>query len=348
MPRHHPPPARPLGPDAEGQWVRRWTSPEWTRAVDAWVSRRLAEQGRRFIDEPVTYRARFWSVVRCYPSIEGLVWFKETNPGHRFEAGLTAALARLTPDVVAPIAVDRSRGWLLTNDHGATLDRSDVALQPTRCTVVRELARLQCSLLGRLQVTEHPGLVVLPPSAAGDQVRAVAREWAALPSGHPLHTEPDTLKRAEQAADVLDRCTAALSDTVPIDLEINDVYAANICADRGAGTLQLRFFDFGNALWGHPFVTLHGFLDSVEEWNETPLSPSDREALRDSYLTVWREHLHADPRLLHRDLTATRVLVHVHRLVSWLRLVPHADPIEIRTRAEIPRQQMASIATLAD
>jgi hypothetical protein len=74
------------------------------------VSRRLAEQGRRIIGEPVTYRARFWSVVRCYPSAEGLVWFKETNPGHRFEAALTAALARVAPDdVVVPTAVDRGR-----------------------------------------------------------------------------------------------------------------------------------------------------------------------------------------------------------------------------------------------
>jgi hypothetical protein len=56
--------------------------------VDAWVGDQLAEHGRRITGEPVTYRARFWSVVRCYPSAEGLVWFKENNPGHRFEAGL--------------------------------------------------------------------------------------------------------------------------------------------------------------------------------------------------------------------------------------------------------------------
>jgi hypothetical protein len=82
------PTPRPLGPDADGQWVRRWTSPEWTRDADAWVDCRLADVGRRISGTPVTYRARFWSVVRCYPSAEGLVWLKENNPGHRFEAGL--------------------------------------------------------------------------------------------------------------------------------------------------------------------------------------------------------------------------------------------------------------------
>lgn len=346
---HQPPVPRPLGPDAEGQWVRRWTSPEWTQIADAWVGCRLAEYGRRISGEPVTYRARFWSVVRCYPSDEGLVWFKENNPGHRFEAGLAAALARLAPDdVVVPIAVDRERGWLLTDDQGTTLSHPDVGNQSTRCTVVRALARLQCALLGHLEVAEHPGLVELAPSAAGGRVRAVARGWAALQPGHPLRPEPDVLERAELAADVLDRRTASLSDAVPLDLELNDVYAANVFADRSTGALRLRFFDFGNAIWGHPFASLHGFLDSVVEWTGAPLSCADRDALFDVYLTVWRDHLDADPQLLRDDLAATEALVGVHRLVSWLRLVPHADPIETRTRAEIPRQWLASVAALAD
>ncbi|WP_152364614.1 hypothetical protein [Microlunatus speluncae] len=127
MPDHHsttpqrPPEARPLGPDAEGQWVRRWRSAEWDRAVDAWVGERLAARGRRITGGPVTFRARFWSVTRCYPSAEGLVWFKENNPGHRFEPGLVAAMARLAPDdVINPLAVDRDRGRLLADDQGTT------------------------------------------------------------------------------------------------------------------------------------------------------------------------------------------------------------------------------------
>lgn len=345
---HHPPAARPLGPDADGQWVCRWTSPEWTQSVDAWVGDRLAEQGRRIGGEPVTYRARFWSVTRCYPSADGLVWFKANNPGHRFEAGLVAAMGRLAPDdVIVPIAVDRERGWMLADDQGTTLTHADVADQPTRCTVVRALARLQCALLGHLEAAEYPGLVALAPSAAGDRVRAVAREWAALPSEHPLRRDPDVLERGERAADALDRRTASLSDTVPLDLELNDVYAANIFADRSTGTLRPRFFDFGNAIWGHPFVSLHGFLDSVEEWTEAPLSRADRDALYEVYLTVWRDHLDADPQLLRDDLDAAEALVGVHRLVSWIRLLPYADPIEIMTRGEIPRKYLASVTALA-
>jgi hypothetical protein len=295
----------------------------------------------------VTYRARFWSVVRCYPSVEGLVWFKENNPGHRFEAGLVAALARLAPeDVIVPIAVDRERSWLLTDDQGTTLTHLDVGDQATRCIVVRALARLQCAFLGRLDVTEHPGIIELGPSTAGDRVLAVAQEWVSL-SGHPLQPEPDMLKRVAVAAEVLDRRAASLSEIVPLDLELNDVYPANIFADRSNGALRPRFFDFGNAIWGHPFVSLHGFLDSVAEWTRASLSRADRDELLDVYLMVWRDHLGADPQVLRSDLAATEALVGVHRLVSWLRLVPYADPIEIQTRAEIPRHYLATVAALA-
>ena len=303
------PPARPLGPDALGQWVQRWTSPDWTRTVDTWVSCRLARLGRRTCGESVTYRARFWSVVRCYPTVEGLVWFKENNPGHRFEAGLVATLAQFAPDdVIVPIAVDRERSWLLTDDHGSTLTHPDVEDQATRRTVVQALASLQCKLLGRV---EHPGLIELAPTAAGDRVRAVVKEWASLPPGHPLRLDPDQLARAARAADVLDRRTASVSDAVPVDLEMNDVYPANIFADRSTGVLRPRFFDFGNALWAHPFVSLHGFLDSVEEWNCAPLSRPHKAALFDDYLAVWRDHLDADPQTLRQDLAATEPLVAV-------------------------------------
>ncbi|MFB6723474.1 hypothetical protein ACFCV3_25065 [Kribbella sp. NPDC056345] len=314
------PAARPLGPDADGQWVRRWLSPEWNRMVDAWVAEQL---GARIIGAPVTYRARLWSVTRCYPTTDGPVWFKENNPGHRFEAELVAALAKLAPDaVIRPLAVDRERGWLLAPDHGPTLTRADIADQATRCRVVRALARLQRAVHGRLEVL--PGMVTMTPGEAGDRVRAIARDWARLPHAHPLWIGAGELRRAEAAADVLDRRLAHLSD---VDLELNDVYAANIFA---AGP---RFFDFGNAIWGHPFVSLHSFLASVVEWTGAPLREADREELYDVYLAHWGD--------LRADLVATEALERVHRLVSWVRLIPHADPVEIRARAEIPLKYLA-------
>jgi hypothetical protein len=109
----------------------------------------------------------------------------------------------------------------------------------------------------------------------------------------------------------------------------------------------LRFFDFGNAVWAHPFVTLHGFLDAIEEWNEKPLPADGRHVLYNEYLAVWSQHLQCDPQLLRGDLEATRVFVYPHRLLSWLRLLPHADAVELQTRAQIPRKWMTSVVQRA-
>ncbi|MET7278539.1 hypothetical protein ABZS29_09935 [Kribbella sp. NPDC005582] len=315
--------ARPLGPDADGQWVRRWLSPEWNRLVDAWVAERI---DGRIIGEPLTYRARLWSVTRCYRTSGGVVWFKENNPGHRFEAGLVDELARLAPDqVIVPLAVDRERGWLLAADHGPTLWHRDVADQATRRKVVEALAQLQCAV--RKELEPPPGMVRLAPCEAGDRLREIARAWAALPSGHPLKLGAGELHRAEAAADALDERLASLSDSVPLGLELNDVYAANVFA---AGP---RFFDFGNAIWGHPFVSLHSFLASVVEWTGAPLPTKDREELYAIYLART-----GGPRA---ELVATEALERVHRLVSWVRLIPHADLVELRARAEIPLKYLA-------
>lgn len=74
---------------------------------------------------------------------------------------------------------------------------------------------------------------------------------------------------------------------------------------------------------------------------------ADRAALYEVYLAVWRHHLDADPWVLRTDLAATEALLGVHRLVSWLRLIPHADRIEITARAGIPRRWLADVAALA-
>ncbi|MFK4083280.1 hypothetical protein ACI2LF_04165 [Kribbella sp. NPDC020789] len=170
-------------------------------------------------------------------------------------------------------------------------------------------------------------MVRLAPAEAGGRVRVIAREWAGLPLGHPLRLDAAELQRAEAAADVLDRTVGHLD--APLELELNDVYAANIFA---AGP---RFFDFGNAIWGHPFVSLHSFLTSVVEWTGVPLAPADREELYDVYLAHWGG--------AREELVATAVLERVHRLVSWVRLIPSADPVELRARAEIPLGYLAAI-----
>ena len=68
------------------------------------------------------FAARFWSVVLTVETDAGRLWFKENNPGQRFEARLAGELAELAPGaVLTPIAADVARDRMLTVDAGPVL-----------------------------------------------------------------------------------------------------------------------------------------------------------------------------------------------------------------------------------
>jgi hypothetical protein len=181
------PQPRSVLPDADGQWVRRWTGEDWFAEADGWVRDRLAASGIVVSGEPVPYKIRFWAAVWCYPTDHGLFWFKENNPGQAFEAALVGAMAQALPqDVVAPLAID--------------------------------------------------------------------------PAG------------------------------------------------------PFRFFDFGDAVWGHPFTTLGSVREDVDD------------AVVTAYLENWTDLAPLD--VLRNELEIAEPLHAVHRMVSWHRLLQHADEIE--------------------
>jgi len=166
-----------LQPDAEGQWVRRWTGDAWFAEADGWVRERLAAAGTAVSGAPVPYKIRFWAAVWCYPTDHGLFWFKENNPGQAFEAALVGAMAQALPQhVVAPLAIDPDRGWLLTADQGSTLaDQVQDADQfPLWCRLVTEYAGLQRDTVPMEDALLASGLTSLAPSRLSDAAHGVA------------------------------------------------------------------------------------------------------------------------------------------------------------------------------
>jgi hypothetical protein len=59
------------------------------------VADQLGRHGRR-VTGPVEERVRPWSLVWRVPTDAGDAWFKANSDGTRYEAGVLAALARLT------------------------------------------------------------------------------------------------------------------------------------------------------------------------------------------------------------------------------------------------------------
>src|SRR5687767_7716825 len=102
--------------------VRLWTSAAWREQAVGWIDRRLAEAGLERTGQVEQPRVRPWATVLRAPTTGGDVWMKAAGPATAFEAGVYELLAREAPDdVLAPLAVDAPRGWMLLPDGGPSL-----------------------------------------------------------------------------------------------------------------------------------------------------------------------------------------------------------------------------------
>ncbi|GAB2667008.1 hypothetical protein GCM10009743_49040 [Kribbella swartbergensis] len=304
------PAPRSLLADAEGQWVRRWTGDDWFAEADRWVRERLARAGTAVTGEPVPYKIRFWAAVWCYPTDRGLFWFKENNPGQAFEAALVGAMAEALPQhVVAPLAIDPDRGWLLTADQGLTLADQNGAEWHR---LVVEYAAFQRDTVPLEQPLLASGLTSLAPSQLTGAVHGIADWFGSLAADHPLRPDAATLSGLRRAAEAVAEVEKWLPGVVPMALDQNDLHARNVFRPDPGG--PFRFFDFGDAIWGHPFATLASVRDDVDD------------AVVTAYLAEWSDL--APIAVLRKELEIAEPLHTVHRMVSWHRLLRHADEIE--------------------
>lgn len=298
------------------EWERAWGSEGWRGEVTGWVDEALAERGIARTGPLEQARARIWSTVLAVPTDTGRCWFKVNCPGLAQEAAVVATLAEVVPEhVVAPLAVDRGRGWLLSPDHGRTLREEGPASEETWCRVVRDYADFQRATVPHGRALRAAGLPALPPEEAAGYVEAQLDALAALPLDHPRAVDPGLLARVRAVLPQVEKIGARLgAGPVPLALDHNDLHDNNTFAPI-AGERGLRFFDFGDALWAHPFGSMLIVLNVVTDPDGPAFDASAVTRLLDAYLDLWTD---LAPRAeLHELLDAALVLGRVHRYLSW-------------------------------
>lgn len=311
--------------------IARWTDPDWRTAHLAWADERLAEHGRRRSGD-VEARPRPWSTVFRLATDRGVAWSKANGPGSFHEGPLLEVLAGLSESrVLSPMTVDSERGWLLLDDGGATL-------------------RTQAAPDGRNGDTDMARWERILPLYADLQRRMEVHVEAMLGVGVPdLRPErlPETLARLLETDDVWARVDAAdrtatdvarrrLRDLIPVVAEM----AAALAASRIAATIDHgdlhgnnividddgtpRFFDWGDAVVGHPFQTLTGTLGSIGHHADLDAYGPALHRLRDAYLEAWTD---LAPRSeLVRLVPLAMDLGHVVKAAAWERAVAGLAP----------------------
>jgi hypothetical protein len=311
----------------------RVTSTAWRAVAVAWATQRLEEVGRTVTGPVEQPRVRPWSTQFVVPTDRGAVWFKADQEAFSFEAALQTAIARLVPGAVqTPLAVDPSRGWLLTDDHGPSLGDAGAPSVEAWCALVREAATIQRTLAAHRVPLLATGLPDCGPERAVawfDELRTALRE---LPRAHPGRLRPDDDLRLGDARDLLVAACATLAASgIPTTWNHGDLQPKNAYVEGPTG--QLRLFDLGDGQWAHALE----ILAVPHAWIRAQGLGDGSAAVTSAWAEVWG--VEVDDRLL----SAVRVVHAVNRSRTWWGWLDDTTPEELERFGREPREHLLRV-----
>ena len=251
----------------------------------AWVSSVVEDAGATPTAPMRVRRVSFWSALVSVETTRGLLWAKENNPGQAFEGPTTVVLTDLVGDrIVPPAAVSGAR--MATWDAGPVLADEGDPDAATLAALVGEFAELQRLVESEGRRLLATGLPDFPASAVPGYVVAQVDACRRLPAHHPFHLTADAADQSLAGVERTRRAVAVLDGVpIPSSVEHNDLYGAN-CFRSRSGPHRFRFFDFGDAVWTHPFGVL---AIPLRIGARTGLSDAAGRRLVDAYLEHWTD-----------------------------------------------------------
>lgn len=210
------------------------------------------------------------------PTADGLLYFKEAEPGLAHEVRLIDILARRRPELVTEVAVSGERGRMLMRDAGPQLS-----------------AILERDLDLRYWEEALPLYAELQIDTAVDAEKLLAagafdRRAAVLPALYEslLAMDPEGLTAAEAEQlralnpEVVRVCAALEASGVPETINNDDFTDGSIHVKDGA----YRFLDWGDSCVSPVFFTLTVTLRVIEIRHGLPPSSPESARVRDAYL----------------------------------------------------------------
>jgi Phosphotransferase enzyme family len=278
-------------------------------------------------------RPRPWSIVLTVPTSTGACYFKTTAPEMANDAALTELLAREAPHLVlAPIALDLDRRWMLLPDGGPRL--RDVVAETADLghweRILPAYAQLQRRLEGRDPQLLAAGALDRRPQRMPELFDQVLDDDEWLMLGEPDGLTDDQFARLRALSPrFAEACAELETAAIGSSIQHDDLHDGNVLAGDGG----YRVIDWGDSGVAHPFSTLLVTLRSVGnafklgDW--TPFLPAapGLERLRDAYLEPWSDRLPRGELVrLVRVACWTGMLA---RALIWTLGMRHATDIEL-------------------
>ncbi len=283
-------------------------------------------------------RARPWSTVFRIETEAGAVWSKANGPGPVHEVRLLAWLVDRGETLpLAPLAVERERGWLITPDAGASL-RSTVgadgrpgdqdpaawtAILPEVAAFQRRIAPASDELVALGVPDERPARY---PAILGDLL-ADDRIWTRVDAAERDATD-DVRRRLEALRPLVRELAAALAATpIAASLDHGDLHGNNVAWRRNGAASGIRMLDWGDAVVAHPFATLTTTLGSIgQHLGVDPHGPV-LDPVRDAYVEAWADV--ATMPELRAWATLAMDLGRIGKATAWERALQGLEPDEM-------------------
>jgi hypothetical protein len=297
-------------PQRDRSLSSRWPTDEFRDELRAWCEAQVG---------PLTgmeqHKLRGWATVWRVTTAGGAWYAKQNCPLQQVEVPLMAALSRLTPDRIVPVA-GASDGFLLTADQGPVFESVGDDLE-SWVRLARDAAELQRELVAHHETLLATGMTELAPTKAADYLAARIEQHAALAPDDPLRLAPEVADRLRGHLPVVRgwaEDVAALG--LPLTLNHNDLHNRNVCEVDG----RLRFFDFGDSLLTEPLGVLLIPLNILGASLEAEGDDPRLWRVADAALEVWSDRVPlAD---LRAALPAALQLGRLGRVESWVRCQP--------------------------
>ena len=299
-----------------------WGSAAWRDSAVAWLDESLARAGRRRSGPVEQPRTRPWATVLRAPTTSGPVWLKATTPATSAEVALYPLLVRsAAPRVLAPLAVDVERGWLLLPDGGRTLadDGPGAALVGGLTGALVALAEVQTALAPHVEELLAVGVPDMRPEVMparfAEALEVTRRDVTPGDAGGA-----DALAEVRRLPPAVARwCAVLQGSALGATLDHGDLNPPNVLT---GGPGAPRFYDWGDAVVAHPLagarLPLQQLRDALPGGDHDPALL----AARDRYLRAvvpQDDPDDPDPEGLVDVLEAACRLGTVARVLTWER-----------------------------
>jgi hypothetical protein len=264
------------------------SEPDWFADAVGWLDAELAGRRERRTGDLAVVRSRPWGTVLHADSTLGPLWFKACAPATAFEVPLYVVVQRVAPaHVLEPVAVDVGRSWAVLPDGGPMLaDEADRDVVMARLVdVLPRYAELQIALAPHVDELLAIGLTDMGPARLPERFEQALEVVSAYLDRRGTEGERATYAGLVELRPWVAESSSRLA-SMPggLSLDHNDLHAWNVFYAERDGRLDVRFYDWGDAVVAHPFASMMiglGWLTGM--WQVDRHDPRLLRA-RDAYL----------------------------------------------------------------